>query len=81
MPIILEGHNPQISKDWNGDGEIKIAVLNKGKPIQDPKPESMSMDSADYHNWHRENVVIPSLLRHYKKRLRNQSNQKDKEQS
>ena len=80
MPVILEGHDPQIAKDWNGDGEIKIAVLNKGNSNQNPKPESMSMDSPDYHNWHRNNVVIPALLNIRKNKSKNQRNEIDNEQ-
>lgn len=74
MPVILEGHNPQISKDWNGDGEIRIAFLNRGPSKQTtadpgdiPGPQ-MAMDSPEYAAWHRENCVLPSLLAHQAKK-------------
>lgn len=74
MPVILEGHNPQISKDWNGDGEIRIASLNKGPSDQNTVKSGnitypqMAMDSPEYAAWHRENCVLPSLLAHQAKK-------------
>jgi hypothetical protein len=61
MAITYGGRDPQIRKDWNPKGRAVIApVFNN--------PIKMDMSSPEYAEWHRQNVVIPTLLQAQKNR-------------
>jgi len=67
MTIIYEGRNPQIRRDWNPKGRAVIApIINK--------PVKMDMSSPEYAEWHRQNVVLPTLLQAQRNRKRQVDN-------
>ena len=70
MAIKYLGHNPQISKDYNGKSVVIIAPLTASKSNLSTPPDQliqMTMDSPEYAEWHRQNVVIPTLMLKTKK--------------
>jgi hypothetical protein len=65
MTAIYIGRDPQISKDYNGKSIVIIVPLaaSKSNPITLPdQPIQMTMDSPEYAEWHRQHVVIPTLM-------------------
>lgn len=62
MAIIYEGRNPQIKKDWNGESKVRVAALSGNSKPLSQEPDSVPMNSQEYADWHREKVVIPTLL-------------------
>ena len=70
MTAIYIGHDPQISEDYNGKSVVIIAPLTASKSnlsTQPNQPVQMTMDSLEYAEWHRQHVVLPTLMSKKKK--------------